>query len=93
MNVKIVFPKPDIINVPTSGKLWDFTSRTDVYVTTAHPTLIINFTKEEFKMRDNILKVLKKVKRIGSYSYEVEFEGRKYLAKIKVGGREINIDL
>lgn len=90
MNIKVDFPKPDVINVPTSGKLWDFSSRTNVYYTNQLPTLIIECTKEEFINRKEILK---NVKRIGSYSYELEFEGRRFLAKIKVDGREVNIEL
>lgn len=90
MKIETVFPKPNIVNVATSGKLWDFSSRTNVYFTNGSPTLIININKEELK---TIKQVLKKIKRIGSYSYEVEFEGRKFLAKIKIDGREINIEL
>jgi len=90
MKIEVDFPKPDIINVPTSGKLWDFSSRTDVYFINQPPTLIISVSKEEFK---TIKETLTKIKRIGSYSYEVEFEGKKFLAKIKMDGREINIEL
>lgn len=90
MKIEVDFPKPDVIDVPTSGRLWDFSSRTKVYFTNQLPTLIISVSKEELK---TIKETLKEIKRIGHSSYEVEFEGRRFLAKIKVDGREINIDL
>lgn len=90
MKINIDFPSVDVINVPSSGIMWDFSSRKNVYFINGFPTLTIELSTEEFK---RVHEILKNIKRIGSHAYEVEFEGRKYLAKIKVDGREVNIDL